>query len=253
MREEVEVQRERADSLQSLVERLRGELSESREVADIARRALGSGAVSLLRRAYPHVGRAGSQFAEDEILAKLLPAPSGFYVDVGAGEPVECSNTWQFYRRGWRGVLVEPLPQFWYAIMRQRPGDWLRPVAAYSKAGLATLRIAGTVSSMRPDWDIAAQTELSVETDTLTNILAAHPDVMKDCSLMSLDVEGAEAEVLAGIDWSRFRPRVIIVEFRLYDPAKPGRDVTETFEPLLTRVGYRFHAQTELNKVYTRG
>ena len=58
----------------------------------------------------PTITRDGSQFDEDEILAGLLPEEFGVYVDIGAFDPVECSNTWQFYKRGWRGLLVEPLP-----------------------------------------------------------------------------------------------------------------------------------------------
>jgi hypothetical protein len=50
----------------------------------------------------------GSQDGEDAIIAELCPEPTGVYVDVGAGDPVSCSNTFQLWRRGWRGLLIEP-------------------------------------------------------------------------------------------------------------------------------------------------
>src|SRR5262249_22453319 len=34
----------------------------------------------------------------------------GFFVDVGAYEPVDQSQSWPLEQRGWRGVLVEPRP-----------------------------------------------------------------------------------------------------------------------------------------------
>lgn len=206
----------------------------------------------VVQRTFPRVTKPGAQYGEDDILAELLPEESGIYIDVGAGEPVECSNTWQFYKRGWRGLLIEPLPQFWGSILRQRPRDSLCPMGCLDYAGFAKLRVCGTVSSIRPDWDIAAQSEMTIEVDSLAGILKSYPE-MRAASLLSIDVEGSEQQVLEGIDWATFAPRVVIIEFRRYDSDKLGRDETGRWEDVLTRNGYSVHGHaSDLNKVYIR-
>lgn len=64
-----------------------------------------------------------SQFGEDAVVASLVPQQAGVYLDVGAGHPVTFSNTYSFYRQGWSGVLVEPLPANAEHARRVRPRD----------------------------------------------------------------------------------------------------------------------------------
>ena len=86
----------------------RRELEQLRGASGVFNKLLGQ-IDRLLGRSYPNVSRRGSQCEEDEILREFLPG-GGTYVDIGAGEPVQCSNTWAFYERGWRGLLVEEFP-----------------------------------------------------------------------------------------------------------------------------------------------
>lgn len=207
-----------------------------------------------IRRTYPPVTCPGGQDGEDDILAELLPQPTGTYVDVGAGEPIECSNTWQFYQRGWRGLLIEPVPQFFPALLRQRPGDHLWPVAASNWSGFQEMRLSGTVSSLRPDWDIQEQGTIVVEVQRLADILAM-PDfqpVGQECLLCSIDVEGMEKEVLEGIDFAAFRPLVFILERIRFHPDRLGEDTSRAWGGLLRAAGYAHHATTRFNKIFVR-
>jgi FkbM family methyltransferase len=209
-------------------------------------------------KGYPEVKCPGSQGEEDELLATLLPEPFGLYMDIGAGHPVECSNTWQFYRRGWCGILVEPLAECWYALLRQRPRDRLYPVACLDKPGVATLRVSGSVSSLQPDWPIEEEKEQRVvEVESVLSIIeAASPQGYLPIDLLSIDVEGSERAVLEGIPWDRFgfRPKVIVIEFIRYNPEYIGPDVSGEWEHILTANGYvNFGTSTtQTNKIYTR-
>ena len=51
----------------------------------------------------------GGKFDEAKIAAKFLPEKDGFYIDIGAGSPIEASNSYLFYKRGWRGICVDPI------------------------------------------------------------------------------------------------------------------------------------------------
>lgn len=205
---------------------------------------------------HPIVKDKGSQANEDAILAELLPDPAGLYVDVGAYHPWDCSNTWQFYKRGWRGLLVEPVPMFQARLLRQRPGDAIFPVAASNQAGFAVLRFCGSVSTIQEDWPIEAQKHVIVETMTLTEVIRKFPGFMRAAinrggwDLCSVDVEGHERQALEGIDFSVFRPKVFCVEYLSYTDDNTGIDLSPTWEHLLLSQGYELYATTTYNKIY---
>ncbi len=204
---------------------------------------------NMLTRTYPAVSCRGSQDGEDEILRDLLPG-DGTYIDIGAAEPQQCSNTWLFYERGWRGLLIEPLYWYWPAIIQQRVGDFLYGSAIRNYDGFTPLRTQGTVSSVLPGWNISEQGTLMVPCETTANALAKFPAIRDACRLCSIDVEGAEREVLETIDWATFRPEVFVVEFREYDPVKLGADLSGQWADLLTAQGYKEFARTSLNIIY---
>lgn len=206
-----------------------------------------------LERTQPRVYKEGSQYEEFKTLRALLPEDSGFYVDVGAGEPVECSNTWEFYKLGWRGLLIECLPTLYPAILRNRPGDFVCPLAVSDSTGFARLRPNNSLSSIKPDWDIPETPELLVECDTLDNILKLYPQIRDNCSLLSVDVEGSEKEAIAGIDWEVFQPKVIIIEaFRYTTKNEPMLCTASDWENILLRNGYCLHYKGTLNYIYRK-
>src|ERR1700676_3422099 len=65
-----------------------------------------------------------SHEGEDMVLRRIFHTQtSGFYVDVGAHHPYRFSNTCYFYRRGWRGINIDPNPDAIMAFRRDRPSD----------------------------------------------------------------------------------------------------------------------------------
>lgn len=205
-----------------------------------------------LQKSYPAAMTVGSQYEEDKILQDLLPGP-GIYVDIGAHRPKECSNTWKLYQRGWRGLLIEPLPECWGDLLLERREDRLCPMAASNTPGFASLRVCQSVSSLRGDWPIAPDGVIPVRTDMLKNILAGYRDHdWTKTRLCSIDVEGHEKEVLEGFDWKTFRPEVIVIEYRDYDPEKPGKDVSHMWRDYLLGNGYKIHHTTGINQIWVR-
>jgi len=65
-----------------------------------------------------------AQNFEDVMLWRALKnVPDGFYIDIGAQDPVKCSVSLGFHLRGWGGIHVEPIPCRAAALRRERPGD----------------------------------------------------------------------------------------------------------------------------------
>ena len=52
-----------------------------------------------------------SQEGEDLLINRILNNKSeGFFIDIGAHHPIRFSNTYFFYRKGWRGINVDAMP-----------------------------------------------------------------------------------------------------------------------------------------------
>jgi FkbM family methyltransferase len=245
------------EKVNQLASQLKAEVSEHTYAVDQLFQASGGSVMSearkvleecqgMLVRCYPPAAQAGSLHEEDEILAKLMPGIEGYYVDIGAWRPVEQSNTWQFYRKGWRGVLIEPVPHAWPALLHQRPGDWLVPWAISSTAGLTRMEVTGPTSQVRDcangfhDW-------LVVEVRTLADTMKLFPTIRDNCRLCSIDVEGHEREVLEGNDWDTFRPEVLCIEHKDH---VDGSDSSGKWIDLVTAQGYEEKARTENNIIF---
>ena len=65
-----------------------------------------------------------SQEGEDMILRRLFENQTkGFYVDVGAHHPIRFSNTYFFYKKGWRGINIDAMPGSMKLFNKIRPRD----------------------------------------------------------------------------------------------------------------------------------
>src|SRR5690349_18172580 len=65
-----------------------------------------------------------AQSFEDVLLNRAFrDRSSGFYIDIGAMDPVLTSVTKTFYDRGWHGINIEPAPTFHQKLMRDRTRD----------------------------------------------------------------------------------------------------------------------------------
>jgi len=191
---------------------------------------------------HPPVTCRGSHHEEDTILRALLPEDPVVYVDVGAAEPIQCSNTWQFYEAGGHGLLIEPLPEWWGPLLRFRPRDQLWPTAASDFNGPADFQLGQSGSTLGDRGDIATPIDrTTVEVMRLDGILALFPAIRDACQLCDIDIEGSEPRALRSIDWDVFHPDVVCIED--YD----GRYVAQ-----MRDYGYTNVACTVHNIVFVR-
>ncbi len=198
-----------------------------------------------------------AQNHEDVVLARALRPGErgGFWIDVGAGDPLVDSVTAAFSERGWTGVNVEPLQREHALLEAARPEDINLCLALGASPGVAKLyegpdesRGSSTMVAELAEGYMAEGQDfrpIEVEVSTLAQVVADHAPAQVD--LLKVDVEGFEAEVLAGADWSRFRPRVIVVEATIPNSSRPSH---EAWEPMLVSLGYELALFDGLNRFY---
>ncbi len=192
---------------------------------------------------------------EDVLLHRLFARQErGYFIDVGAAHPCYDNDTFALYERGWRGLNVEPNAAFFALLVQQRPED--RNICALLSDGQATSmgfhEIAGTGLSTGDPAQAAIHAAgglpvqvRTVSVTTLAAVLqAANPPPI---DILKVDVEGLEEQVLAGNDWIRFRPRLILVEATY--PERPDRRPTGVRGFLAAR-GYRHVHFDALNDYY---
>ena len=145
---------------------------------------------------------------------------TGFFVEVGAYNGVDLSNTYFLESLGWHGILIEPDPSLHAQCVRARPYSKVLNVAASDKSGKLQFTTAvgkewlsfSGENKEREQRVLAEGGVLSkqdVPCMTLNTILA---DCQEPIDFISIDVEGHELSVLAGLDFERFRPTVILLE-----------------------------------------
>ncbi|HEV3121292.1 MAG TPA: FkbM family methyltransferase [Isosphaeraceae bacterium] len=200
-----------------------------------------------------------AQNMEDILLDRLFPGQKGTYVDVGANHPFHDSNTYFFYLRGWRGVTIEPAAEGHALFLKYRPEDLNLNVAvsdAFGElpfyeisqsgelTGLSTLEAEVAESHRAQGFEVRAH---HVPVRTLAALIDEHripePDVL------SIDVENHEKQVILGIPWDKWRPRVLVVEATVPLSKTPTH---HTWEPLLTAQGYLFATSNGINRFYLR-
>jgi FkbM family methyltransferase len=171
-----------------------------------------------------------AQNGEDVVLWRALGhVQGGVYVDVGAYDPVDDSVTKLFYDRGWHGLDVEPVAEHAEALRAARPRDVVAAVAVTGDDhGSVTLHeVTGTglstLSAGIADEAAArglATRDVTVPTRTLGSLVDEHLGD-QDVHFCMIDVEGAEAEVIASVDLEVWRPWVLVIESIHPNSAEP--------------------------------
>ena len=166
----------------------------------------------------------------DAKIDAAIDRDGGFFVEAGANDGFTQSNTYWLERfRGWRGILIEPMPTYYEQCRAERPEATIVHAALVPQAGegdtvrmefgdlWSTVQGAHGDAATERDW-VAPGLVLGwhdgytaeVPARTLSSILEEHgaPEV----DLLSLDIEGFEPQALEGLDLDRHPPRWIAVE-----------------------------------------
>ena len=204
-----------------------------------------------------------AQDGEDMVLHsffEVLPKDyKGFFVDVGAHHPVRFSNTYFFYKKGWRGINIDATPGSMALFQWFRRRDLNVELGIGPEKGNLTFYCFDEPALNTLSKEVAAERaqggrykikkEVQVPILPLREVLEKHLSPGKKIDFLSVDVEGMDETVLRSNDWERFRPTFVLAEDSEYQIGANTDNGRGVFQ-LLSEKGYRLVAKTQRTLIF---
>ena len=213
-----------------------------------------------------------SQFGEDLILSLFFAhneITNPVYLDIGANEPKYISNTYYFYEKGARGVLIEPNPYLYEKLKSQRSNDIVLNVGIGFNDDVEEADFymfpnyangLSTFSKNEADhWEkigmkgmgkIPVEKTLKMPLIPINQILEKY-FAGKSPDFISLDVEGLDLKILKALDFEKYRPTLICVETMMYDENQKTYKTNEITDFMVSK-NYFVYADTRVNTIYCK-
>ena len=179
----------------------------------------------------------------------------GTYIDVGGGHPVADNVSFWFYLRGWRGLVVEPQQQLADIYTHIRPRDTVACCLAGQEDGEADFyaveKLHGLSTTVK-EHAMHSRASFGVDFKAMRRPVRTLKTLCREAALktvdfLKIDAEGAERDVIAGMDFNNPRPRLLLIEAEV-----PGTmpEAWRDWENPLLEQGYALAFQDTLNRWY---
>jgi FkbM family methyltransferase len=201
-----------------------------------------------------------AQNLEDVMLQRIFSnVERGFYIDIGACDPMQDSVTYAFYQRGWTGINIEPNPGFFKRLQLNRTRDInLDQLVSNQEGVLDFVQVDGAGISSVNNQVVNRANDLGFNVShirkeaTTLQAIAQQYCLGRTVHFLKIDVEGHEANVIAGADWTIFRPLVLVVEAVVEGGQPQMASVVPAWDAVLLNAGYLFAWFDGLNRFYVR-
>jgi hypothetical protein len=199
----------------------------------------------------PFLNSSFSQEGEDLVLGRIFERHGpGFFVDVGALHPLRFSNTYKFYKAGWRGINIDAMPGSMKLFNDQRPSDInleipvsdkneVIPYYIFNEPALNTL--SKQLADERNGVDhYVIEKVVEIETQTLGDILKKHLPKEQPIDFLTIDAEGFDMQILRSNNWELFKPSIVLVESDVALVELNGSELGQ----FMASKGYEVYAKT---------
>jgi FkbM family methyltransferase len=180
------------------------------------------------------------------------------YLDIGTNDPIKLNNTYFFYKKHCRGVLVEPDPRLFRKIKRRRSGDICLNAGVGTGAGSDItfyLMQPDTLSTSSPEkakeyikLGVKLKSEFKVPLININAVIENHFGSLAP-DYLSVDVEGLDFEIIKSLDLSKYRPVAICAETLTYTNNNSEKKIEEISKYLCGN-GYFIYADTYINTIF---
>ena len=205
-----------------------------------------------------------SQCGEDKIiefiLAYLGENKGLTYLDIGCNNYKNLNNTYGLYKKGIRGVLIDANPIFIEDVKRYRPEDTVLNCGIGPKKskemifyivnidGLSSFDLGIIEEAKKQNISIEIENKVKVPVYTLDDIYINYFATVP--TIVSLDVEGIELDILKSSDFEKYRPVIFIIESIEYSGSKLALTKREEILNFMREKGYVEYAFTGVNSIF---
>lgn len=202
-----------------------------------------------------------SQSGEDlivDFIFRTLSIDQPTYLDIGAHHPSYINNTYFFYKKGGRGVCVEPDPILFTKIKNSRKRDQSINIGigvdSQEKANFYILssKTLNTFSQKEAEryQAFGNQKIEKVINIPLLPINEVIQKYFKKCpNFVSLDVEGLDFEIIKTFNFNENRPEVFCIETLTYTENKTEEKRWDIINFMISN-GYMVYADTFINTIF---
>jgi FkbM family methyltransferase len=206
-----------------------------------------------------------SQMGEDVIIDYLfnsIKIANPTYLEIGTNQPKIGNNTYGLYKKGCKGVCIEPDISMIKLIQQQRPNDTVLNIGivisekANADFYLFPCVINGWSTFSKEEADIRKK-DSGVDYHIVSVPLKNINTIMKEYfnphpNFISLDVEGLDLEILQSIDFAQFKPEVICVETITFGYLNNTEKKITAINDYMYSKGYFAYADTHANTIFCR-
>ena len=182
----------------------------------------------------------------DKKMLNYINYQNGFYIECGANDGINQSNTWFFEKKlNWKGLLIEPNPKVFEELKKNRSNKNYFSrflITSFKKKSSFVKMIDGkdSLKNRVVNREIKNFNHIYVKCKTLNQILK---DIKapKNIDFFSLDVEGEEWNVLNGINFNTYSFKFILIETRFFKKINIFlKKFNYKFEKKLSNIDYLF-------------
>jgi len=148
----------------------------------------------------------------DKKLLQYINYNNGFYIECGANDGVDQSNTWYYEKfKNWHGILIEAHPKLFGELKKNRSKNNILVNKFLVAKNFKSLIVNISDNDLMSKFSNSNHKNFSTQPITLTEILKNN-NSPKIIDLFSLDVEGYEFKVLEGIDFKNYKFKYFLIE-----------------------------------------
>lgn len=198
---------------------------------------------------FKHAMVSYSQFGEDLLVQEILGYDRRdiFYIDIGAFHPNSKSNTYIFYKRGGKGICVEPNPSARALWQKFRPRDIFVSKGATGGASCHLNYVtdpgSGAQNRFQTQCNSGRSFQHEIECVNIRQLVAEFLPAGQSVDLLSVDCEGMDMDLIRNFPFDLVRPRVVVVEDFEYSEKSE-------IHLLLANLGYEINAYAKITKIF---